>query len=217
MTTLPVNHISGNFLKLAVLSILSLCSTLFLTVSANAQETQASAPLWNIEHDKSMLGFIGDYAGTEFRGEFENFSAVIRFDPDHPETGLFDVSIDVKSVTTYNDDWDEVISYQEWFDSKKHPESKYVTRSIKAMEDGKFIALGTLDLKGRKRDIELRFIWTKLSNGEVSIKGQARMIGAAEVDRTDFGIGEGKWAEDDTVAFKVQVEVNLLLSPAGDN
>ena len=193
---------------------LALCLAVLLSVPANAQEQTAGAPLWNMDQDKSMLGFIGDYAGTEFRGEFEKFAAIIRFDPEHPENGLFDVSIDVTSVTTYNDDWDEVISYQEWFDSKNHPESKYVTKSIKAMEDDKFLAVGTLDLKGHKQDVELRFVWKKLSNGDVSIKGQAQMIGAAEVDRTDFAIGEGKWAEDDTVAFKIHVEVNLLLSPA---
>ncbi len=185
--------------------------------SPASEHGSATAPEWNIDQERSTLGFIGDYAGTEFRGEFRKFSAVIQFDPEQPETGHFDVTIDVKSVTTYNDDWDEVISYQEWFNSSEYPVSKYVTRSITPLEDDKYLAVGTLDLKGNQRDVELRFVWTKLANGEASIKGQARMLGAAEVDRREFNIGEGSWAEDDTVAFNIHVEVNLLLNPAEQN
>ena len=230
MRILPRNWSPRNYIyrNLVLITLFSLCSIVFLTGSGPVSDKPAATgqgsdkqspavvaamPLWNVEQDKSRLGFIGDYAGTEFRGEFKKFSAIIRFDPEHPESGHFDVTIDTTSVTTYNDDWDDVISYQEWFNSKEYPVSKYVTHSISTLDDDKYLAVGTLDLKGRQRDVELRFTWTTLASGEVSIKGQARMVGHAEVDRTEFGIGEGKWEEDDTVAFKIQVEVNLLLSP----
>ena len=169
---------------------------------------------WNFVPEKSRLAFTGDYGGSSFDGEFGTFSAIIQFDPAVPETGHFDVTVDITSVTTYNDDWDQVISERDWFDSKNHPVSKYVTNSIKPLDNGGFSALGVLDLKGRKHDVELRYHWTEYPDGEVKIAGQARMLGAANVNRTDFGIGEGSWTKDSTVGFDVMVNVDLLLQPA---
>lgn len=186
----------------------------FLFAAANLMAADA-APVksWKIVPEKSKLAFVGDYGGSNFDGEFRKFSAIIKFDPAHPETGHFDVTVDITSVTTYNDDWDQVISERDWFDSKNHPVSKYVTDSIKAMDNGAYSAIGTLDLKGKKHPVELRFHWTQYPDGEVKIAGQARMLGAAKVNRTDFNIGEGSWAKDSTVGFDVMVNVDLLLKP----
>ena len=39
---------------------------------------------WSIDHAQSRLGFTGLYAGVDFDGEFEEFSATMIFDPDDP-------------------------------------------------------------------------------------------------------------------------------------
>ena len=186
----------------------------FLFAAANLMAAD-TAPVksWKMVPGKSKLAFVGDYGGSNFDGEFRKFSAIIKFDPAHPETGHFDVTVDVTSVTTYNDDWDQVISERDWFDTKNHPVSKYVTESIKPIDNGAFSAMGTLELKGKKHDVELRFHWTQYPDGEVKVAGQARMLGGAKVNRTDFGIGEGSWAKDSTVGFDVMVNVDLLLKP----
>jgi polyisoprenoid-binding protein YceI len=184
-------------------------------LAAQGQEAAGTTPVksWDVIYDKSTLGFRGDYGGSGFDGQFKKFKAMIQFDPAHPETGHFDVTVDVSSVTTFNDDWDEVIREKDWFDVKNHPTSRYVTDSIKSMGDGKFSATGTLQLKGKKHPVELRFRWLQYPDGEVKISGQARMLAGAKVNRTDFDIGEGHWAEDSTVGFDVMVNVDLLLKP----
>lgn len=187
-------------------------SFLLTATSLMAADT-AQVKSWKMVPDKSKLAFIGDYGGSSFDGEFRKFTPIIKFDPAHPETGHFDVTVDVTSVTTYNDDWDQVISERDWFDAKNHPVAKYVTDSIKPIDNGAFSAMGTLELKGRKHDVELRFHWTQYPDGEVKVAGQARMLGGAKVNRTDFGIGEGSWAKDSTVGFDVMVNVDLLLKP----
>lgn len=174
----------------------------------------ASAKTWNVLYDKSTLGFRGDYGGSGFDGKFRKFNAKIQFDPKHPETGHFDVTIDVSSVTTFNDEWDQSIAEKDWFDVKEHPTSTYVTKSIKPLKGGGYSALGTLKLKGKKHDVELRFHWTQYPDGDVKVRGQARMLAGAKVNRTDFDIGEGHWAEDSTVGFNVMVNVDLLLQAA---
>jgi len=197
--------IGGVMRRLAALIILT-------TIAAGVQADTAKA--WTVLYDKSTLGFTGDYGGSGFDGKFRKFSAIIQFDPAHPESGHFDVSVDVTSVTTFNDDWDQVISEKDWFDVKTHPTSRYVTSSIKPLDGGGYSALGVLELKGKKHDVELRFQWTQYPDGDVKVMGQARMLAGARVNRTDFDIGAGHWAEDSTVGFDVMVNVDLLLKPA---
>jgi polyisoprenoid-binding protein YceI len=187
-------------------------SAVYAQTATGAAPT-ANAPQWQILHDKSRLGFKATYAGIEFDGRFNTFEAVIRFDPKNPEAGLFDVNIDTTSVTTFNAERDSVIGDQDWFYFSQHPKSTYVTKSIKAAGEGQYVAIGTLDLKGKQKDVELRFTWQEFPNGDVEVKGQARMLAEADINRTDFGIGSGSWEKDDTVGFAVLVKVNLLLAP----
>jgi len=200
--------------KLSVTGVMCRLAALMILIAAAAGVQADSAKAWTVLYDKSTLGFTGDYGGSGFDGKFRKFSAIIQFDPAHPQSGLFDVSVDVTSVTTFNDDWDQVISEKDWFDTKDHPTSRYVTKSIKPLDGGGYSALGVLELKGKKHEVELRFHWTQYPDGDVKVMGQARMLAGAKVNRTDFDIGAGHWAQDNTVGFDVMVNVDLLLKPA---
>lgn len=215
MTYLNTANVNGNVTGLLswLTVFLILCGVADQVVADPEASDDGPAKTWNVQYDKSTLGFRGDYGGSGFDGEFRKFSAIIQFDPKHPETGHFDVSVDVTSVTTFNDDWDQVIGERDWFDIKGHPQSRYVTDSIKPLDGGGYTAMGILDLKGKQHDVELRFHWQEYPDGEVKVTGQARMLGAANVNRTEFGIGEGSWAQDSTVGFNVMVNVDLLLKP----
>ena len=197
--------------------------TFIITVSLSALPTQpahagadaaAGKPAvqeWDVVMDKSRLGFKNAYAGIEFDGRFNKFDARIFFDPANPEAGLFDVNIDVTSVTTFNAERDYAIGDPDWFNFSKFPASTYVTKSIKSAGGNQYVAVGTLDLKGIKKDVELRFTWDEYPNGEVKVAGQARMLAEADILRTDFKVGAGTWEKDDTVAFNVLVKIDLLL------
>jgi len=220
MLTKPLNprkfHISV-ISGLALLLAVSLVGTITparaqTTAGGGKAATTATVPAWQIIADKSRLGFQSKYANTEFDGRFNNFTAKILFDPKKPETGLFDVSIDTTSITTFNSERDSVIGNQEWFYFSQFPKSTYVTKSIKAIGDGSYVAIGTLDLKGHKKDVELHFTWNEYPNGNVEVQGQARMVAEANFNRVDFGIGSGTWEKDDTVAFEVLIKINLILT-----
>lgn len=210
------------FLKISAIAILSVIVATFILIpetSANDQaDKKAAEPTngqtvqsWQVIMDKSRLGFKAKYGGTEFDGRFKKFTAEILFDPETPETGSFDVDIDVTSVTTFNAERDYTIGDQDWFYFSKYSLSKYLTTSIKAIGENQFVALGTLDLKGRQKDVELRFSWNEYPNGDVKVEGQARMLAEADINRVDFGIGAGSWEKDDTVGFEILVKINLLL------
>lgn len=173
-----------------------------------------SAQAWSVVEGESRLGFEGDYAGSGFSGQFPRFTAVINFDPDHLEDSGFNVTVDTTSVTTFNADWDSNLGSKDWFDFGSHPNATYVTHSFRSLGPGEFAALGTLDLKGHQKDVELRFRWTTNAAGETLLEGQAKLLGDAEVNRQDFRIGDGEWYENSTIGYKVMVKVSLLLQKA---
>lgn len=173
-----------------------------------------SAQAWSVVEGESRLGFEGDYAGAGFSGQFPRFTALINFDPDRLEDSGFNVTVDTTSVTTFNADWDSNLGSKDWFDFGSHPNATYVTHSFRSLGPGEFAALGTLDLKGHQKDVELRFRWTTNAAGETLLEGQAKLLGDAEVNRQDFRIGDGEWFENSTIGYKVMVKVSLFLQKA---
>lgn len=211
---LPTSLTPRKVLNLNITCITLLLAALSLSMSASAGQ---SVPSWKIIHDESRLGFTSNYGGVEFDGRFKKYTAEILFDPKNPEAGSFNVNIDTTSITTYSSERDSVIGDPEWFNFSKYPTSTYVTKSIKAVSGNKYVAVGTLDLKGHKKDVTLNFTWDEYPNGDIKVEGQARLLGNADVNRTDFGIGSGTWKDDDTIGFVVKVKIRLLLKKATGN
>ena len=176
-------------------------------------ETVSSNPGWQINHETSLLGFTNTYADVEFAGHFKDFSGTINFDPDNLEESLFDITINTTTITTNSEDRDMTLPEQDWFDFSNYPTARYVAQSFSKSDDDQFIAEGVLMLKGRNREVPLTFKWSS----EIEDDSDTSMIllqGEANIRRIDFGIGEGMWAEDDTVGLDVHIKTNLHLTPA---
>src|SRR5262245_52577827 len=176
---------------------------LLVTACAAFALPAQAAHEWSV-HDGSKLGFTASWEGIEFDGVFHHFDAAIAFDPADLASSRFDVKVDVTSADTQSSDRDEALADPEWFDYKQHPQATFVTSSFKAVDNGHYEAAGTLTIKGVSKDITFPFAWEEHDN-------MAQLQGETVVMRTDFHIGEGEWAEDDTVGYKVRVRINLTL------
>lgn len=174
------------------------------TVPATQQEVnQSDSTLWEMVATPDNFKFTNSYAGQPFTGAIRQFTPAIYFDPADPESGIIDVTINTQSITTNNKDWDGTIKGSQWFATEAHPEAHYLSRDIRK-ENGKFIADGELTLKGITKPISVTFSWQE-SNGE------ARFIGSATIDRRDFEIGSGSWATNASVAYEVELSIDLKL------
>ncbi|MGD8709647.1 MAG: YceI family protein [Ectothiorhodospiraceae bacterium] len=175
-----------------------------LTVILLATNVAVYAADWTVDHGRSRLGFTATQQGGEFQGRFREFTADMRFAPEDPAGGAFDVTIDVASVDTGSRQRDRFLPGKEWFDADTYPEAHFRASSIRRIDDDRYEAAGTLTIKGNSREIRLPFQWTQ--EGDT-----AQMKGEVAIDRTDFDVGEGEWASDDPVGRKVTVEVDLVL------
>ena len=84
-------------------------------------------------------------------------------------------------------DVNRAIRGPEWFDFGRFPQAEFHAEDIRRVAPGRYLARGVLSLKGVKKDLEVPFAWQE-SAGAATIRGKLN------VERLQFGIGTGEWA-----------------------
>jgi polyisoprenoid-binding protein YceI len=161
-----------------------------------------AAPIWAVDQAGSKLGFSGVMSGDGFAGVFHRWNAQIAFDPKSLATSKVAVTVDVASAVTGDADRDQALPTGDWFSAATQPRATFVSTAFKDLGAGKYLASGDLTLRGVKRPVTLPFT--------LAIAGDtAKMNGTVVLDRTAFGIGQGRWKTGDVVATKVTVTIAL--------
>lgn len=154
----------------------------------------------------STLGFTATYQGEAFEGRFAKFTPTLRFDPADLAGSRFDVRIDLASADTDNEERDGMLVGAEFFDSGKEAQAVYVAEKFRALGGGRYVADGTLTLRGIRKPVPLEFSWTP---------GAAPVLdGKAKLSRLAFGVGTGDWADTALLPDEVVVKTHLVLVPA---
>jgi polyisoprenoid-binding protein YceI len=159
---------------------------------------------WSMQPKQSTLTFVGTQAGAQFEGQFDKFTADIRFDPADLAGSRFDVSIDLASVNSRDSERDDTIRGPDLFAVKQFPQARYVAEKFTAKGGGKYAATGKLTLRNVTREVPLEFTFERKDQG-------AWLKGTAQLNRLDFGVGQGEWQDTEAVANRVQVRFALLL------
>jgi polyisoprenoid-binding protein YceI len=150
----------------------------------------------------STLGFTTAWSGAPIQGRFDKWRAGIVFSPELLDQSKVTATIDLASVNTGDKQRDETLPSGDWFDAAAHPQAEFRANRFEKTGEGRYVAHGTLSLKGVTKPLDLPF--------RLKIDGQrAEMSGTASLDRTVFGIGQGEFAATDQIPAKVTVRVEL--------
>lgn len=179
-----------------------------ILVTALAASTPALAADWVLEPSASRIDFVASFEGNNAPGTFRTFDARARFDPDHPEQGRLDVTVQVDSADMRSADINKAIAGPEWFDSARFPQGEFRSAQITGTGQGRYAARGTLKLKGIERVVVVPFRWFRAGN-------EARMEGELVVKRNGFDIGTGRWAATNMIGPDVKIRFSVRLRPAG--
>lgn len=143
--------------------------------------------------------------GVPLDGKFSKFDAQIAFNPKQPETGKIAFTVDLSSVVIGDADTVKELKKPEWFNMNKFPSASFASTGIKAAGPGKFDVSGTLTIKNQSRPLSIPVVLTQSgANGTAT--------GTFALNRGDFKIGEGDWADFSIVANGVQVRFKLALA-----
>ena len=167
-------------------------------------------PEWRLVPGESTLGFTARYEGEPFGGGLDRFDVRFRFYPGDLDATLLEVTIDTTSVNTRNRDRDDALSEAEWFDFDNHPEASYAGQTASAGNEREYRIEGVLTLKGIRGEVPIEFDW-EVDGDQAHLKGTARMRGDTLINRLDFDIGTGEWA-DPLIGHEVDVHFDLRLT-----
>lgn len=166
----------------------------------------AHAGNWRADAKSSTLGFSGTYQGDAFDGRFKTFDAAIAFDPAQLATSRFDVRINLASADTANSERDESLRGADFFDSAHTPVATYTATKFRSLGGNRYAADGALNLHGINKPVTLTFAW---ANGATPA-----LVGDALVNRLDFKVGGGQWADTSLIGNAVKVHTSLKLIAA---
>ncbi|HEY6864517.1 MAG TPA: YceI family protein [Burkholderiales bacterium] len=176
-------------------------------VALLAAAAAAHAADWKSVPAGSKLEIVASFEKTPVPGEFKQFDARLKgFDP-QKGGGSLDVVIQTASADMGVADVNREIRGKDWFDMAAHPKAEFHSSEIRR-EGNRWIARGTLALKGAKQPVDVPFAWTPSGDG-------ATMEGEFTVKRGAFGIGAGEWASSDTIGADVKVRFKVRMAKGG--
>jgi len=181
-------------------ALAALGATLLTAAAATA------APLYAVVPAQSSLGFVGTQQGEKFTGTIRDFDARIEYAAEDLATSRLDVTMRLKSMDTKSPDRDQALATADWFDFARFPTATFRTVAIRATPSGP-VGDADLTIKGRTKRIAFPFAWKAAGSG-------ATLDARVTLDRLDFGLGLGDWADESTVGRKVEVVVHLTLAAA---
>jgi polyisoprenoid-binding protein YceI len=161
---------------------------------------------WRSLPEESRLFFTPSFQGVELPGRFERFKVTLAVEPGTAGDNVLRVTVQVDSADLDDPDLNEGVRDADWFDIAGYPQATFTSDHIGPAGDG-FAADGILTLKGHALRVRVPFHWRAESD-------RAVMTGELGLSRRAFGIGEGEWAEDDTIGDLVDVRFSVTLARA---
>lgn len=137
---------------------------------------------------------------VQVEGQFTAFRGNIVFDPAHPATAKARIEVDTASFDLGAEEYNEEVRGKEWFDSKAHPRAVFVSSKVTVAGPERFIADGTLALKGKSQPLTVPFTAIR-AEGVRSYEGQFTL------SRKAYGIGDPEWdgVLDDPVVVRFRI------------
>lgn len=163
----------------------------------------AQAPQ-KIDASKSFIRFVTRQMNVPVEGRFKKFDGTVAFDPAKPQSTQAQFEVDLASIDLANEEGETEAKRKLWLNTEAFPKAKFVATSVKQTAPGKYEAAGTLAIKGVTQNVVAPFTLTDA--------GATRTVeGQFPLKRLQYKIGEGQWADTDTVADEILVRFRFTL------
>ena len=147
---------------------------------------------------KSSVTFQIKNLGINVGGSFSGLKADINFDPEHPESGSIEASVQANTVNTDNDTRDNHLKSDAFFDADKYPEIKMKSVSIKHNSGSNYTGIFDLTIKDKTNQVQVPFTYTENSN-------DGEFKGTFKIKRTDYGVGGRSMVMANDVTISIDV------------
>lgn len=162
-------------------------SSLLASTTANTA-LDASSGHYDLDAAHSRVGFVARHAMvTKVRGSFTEFAGSFDLDASNWPGSTAQVTIQVASIDTGNEQRDAHLRTNDFFDAPSHPQITFTSTRVEQTADDAVAVTGDLTIKGITRPVTVEFVYT---GSAVDPYGNTRIgfEGISTINRSDFGI-----------------------------
>jgi polyisoprenoid-binding protein YceI len=187
------------------LRVFSLAIALIFAARLPAQDA-----IWRIDSNHSAAYFsVRHLMISTVRGEFTGISGTVRYDPKDVTASSLEATIDCNTLHTGVAKRDEQMKGPDFFEVKRYPAMKFVSRNVQTAGPGKLRIAGDLTINATTRSVTLDVDGPSAIVKDAQGREKIGLSAAAKINRKDFGI---VWNEVlETGGFAVADEVSISL------
>lgn len=151
----------------------------------------------------SQITFTYTQMGARVYGTFGKFDAKLDFDSANPTAARAELTIQLDSIDAGNSDANSELQKPGWFNTAAYPVAKFESSSVKPLANNRYEVSGKLTLKGQTRDV----------SAQISLDPQHSIgvfSGEFILNREDFGIGEGEWADVGIISNDIHIKFRVV-------
>ncbi|CAB1368236.1 YceI family protein [Denitratisoma oestradiolicum] len=156
----------------------------------------------SVQPEKSQITFVFKQMNVPVDGRFRKFNSTLAFNPAKPETAKVSLNIEMASIDTGSKEADEEAVGKQWFNVKGFPSASFVSGRVRSLGNNRYEVGGTLTIKGKAREVTTAVTYKPEGN-------TAAFDGGFSLKRADYAIGEGPWADFDTVGNEVLIKFRI--------
>lgn len=166
---------------------------------------------YSIDPAHSRIGFVARHAMvTKVRGSFDEFTGAIHLDAAEPARATAEISIDVASVDTRNEQRDGHLRTNDFFDAQTYPTITFKSTSVKQLDESNFAVTGDLTIKGVTKSVTVDFEFAGVATDPFG-NVRAGFEGTASLNRSDYGVSFNAALETGglLVSEKITIEIEI--------
>lgn len=158
---------------------------------------------YKADHTNGTVAFAGKHAGTDFTGQFGEWSVTVNFIPSDITASTIQATFTTATAKTGNAMYDGTLPQGDWFDSKNHAQATFNAETIRVIDAaaGQYATDGELTIKDITKPVSFDFTMTDPNIAPVAVKAEIPL------NRLDFAIG----AKSDPTAEWVDETITITL------
>lgn len=167
---------------------------------------------YTLDAAHSRLGFVARHAMvTKVRGAFNDFDGTAVINGDDPSTSTVNVTAQVTSVDTRNEQRDGHLRTNDFFDAETYPTITFVSTAVTHVDGDDFQVAGDLTIKGVTKSVTFGL---EFQGQATDPYGNVRVgfEGSTQINRTDFGVTFNAALETGGVLVSEKVTIELEIS-----
>ncbi len=182
------------------------CNLAWLVIALALAPGAAGAQ--GIAVDKSEIKFTVKQLGVNFDGRFGKWKADVVFQPKALAQSKADIDVDLGSIDLASPESEAEAKGPLWFNTSKFPVAHFSSTAFRDLGGDRYEIAGRLSIKGIAHDCVVPIAVSRDPAGNRVAEGTFAL------KRLDYKIGEGEWADPETVANDILVKIRMVLAPA---